>query len=387
MVASLEERLGRNLWYAGRPQESAEPIEHALTLAQHYELPETYSVALQLKGYLYTLSGRVQEAMVNLQAGLEAARSSGLARVEMGAENVLADLCMTYDFAGAEDHCLAGLALARRSGARGSEKTLTVNLIYALMMAGRFEEAYVRATTRSGRATAGADHLNMSLYARLSVLDALRGDTDHAREHLAFCQDFAQSDDIQAVANFDTCEAAISLAERDYPRALAAGSKAIDAGVRVLQNLAHESVRASFPDAVDAALALGELEAVDRLCANFADRPPGVVPPFLRMQVRRAEALVSAARGRSDGVEEHLRAAEAAFGDLGYRYWHARIRLDLAEWLAHQGRADEATILANMAATTSRNYRSNRCSGRVCARSAADRPPARDPGVSDVNEE
>ncbi len=76
------------------------------------------------------------------------------------------------------------------------------------------------------------------------------------------------------------------------------------------------------------------------------------VPPFLRMQVRRAEALVSAARGRSDGVEEHLRAAEAAFGDLGYRYWHARIRLDLAEWLAHEGRADEATALANAAAIT-----------------------------------
>jgi class 3 adenylate cyclase/tetratricopeptide (TPR) repeat protein len=352
VIASLEERLGRHLWYAGRPQETAEPTEHALTLAQHWELPETYARALQMKAYLYVSAGRVGEAIVNLEASLEAARRSGLTRVEMTAENLIADICMTFDRPEAEEHCLAGLVLARRRGDRNAELNLTVNLLYVLTLAGRFDEVSQRANELLD-VTSGVSGARVTgLHQRLAVLDAIRGKTEQARIHVDVIRESGESDDMQEVASRAMEEAAIALAERDHLRALEAASNAIDICIRDLRIPSHEVVRASFPDGVDAALALGDLEAVDRLVAMFAVRPPGEVPPFLRMQVRRAQALAAAARGADEGVEQTLVAVEAAFGDLGYRYWRARVQLDLAEWIARQSRPDEATALADAAAAT-----------------------------------
>ena len=53
-----------------------------------------------------------------------------------------------------------------------------------------------------------------------------------------------------------------------------------------------------------------------------------------------------------DDVEENLVTAETTFRDLGYPYWTARVQLDRAEWLAGQGRQDEAAQLAGDAAAT-----------------------------------
>ena len=44
--------------------------------------------------------------------------------------------------------------------------------------------------------------------------------------------------------------------------------------------------------------------------------------------------------------------AEAVFRELGYPYWAARAQLDRAEWLAGQGRVEEAERLAGEAAAT-----------------------------------
>ena len=51
-------------------------------------------------------------------------------------------------------------------------------------------------------------------------------------------------------------------------------------------------------------------------------------------------------------MEGALRDTEAALTKLGYRYWQARVQLDLAEWLARHGRPDEAMPMADAAAMT-----------------------------------
>jgi class 3 adenylate cyclase/tetratricopeptide (TPR) repeat protein len=352
VIASLEQQLGRSLWYTGRSQEVAEPIDHALTLAQHWELPETLARALQMKSYLYFGEGRMAEAFLYMEAGLQTARDNGLVRVEMGTENLITDLWMCFDRPGAEEHCLAGLALARRRGARGEELSLTNNLMYVLTVAGRFDEADRRAHELLASSSGDAGLDVQQLHARLCFVAALRGDSQQARIHFAQCRDFADTDDVQNMALDAGLVAAVALAEGDHRRALEAAIKALDIGINNLQLPSHESVRAAFPDGVDAALALGDLDAIDRMVALFADRPPGAVPPFLRMHVRRARALAAAERGGDTEVEEDLRGAEAVMKELGYRYWQARVQLDLAEWLARQGRSDEALATAGTAAAT-----------------------------------
>ena len=63
-----------------------------------------------------------------MEGSLEVARKHDLVRVEASSQNLLTDLCMIYDRPGAEEHALAGLAVARRQGARAREVDMLGNL-------------------------------------------------------------------------------------------------------------------------------------------------------------------------------------------------------------------------------------------------------------------
>ena len=352
VVARLEERLGRALILAGRGHDAAEAVDRALTLAQHHELVETYAFALQLKSYLHTAAGRVEEGILNLEGSLEVARRHDLADVEARSQNLLTDLCMTYDRPGAEEHTLAGLAIARRRGARAKEVDTVGNLMYVLMLAGRWDEAS-RLAAEVYESTAGEASVDTSLiHFRQAFLDALRGAVGSATEHFGDCESWREGDDVQAQAMYWAGAGAVALAAGEFRVALDAASRAIEGTLTGGLPLAHEVVRLSVPDAIDSAVALGDLEAADRLLSLFAGRPLGEVPQFLRAQVLRAKALIAGARGDSGDVEENLVAAEAMFLGLGYPYWTARVQLDRAEWLAAQGRLDESAPPAREAGAT-----------------------------------
>jgi len=181
----------------------------------------------------------------------------------------------------------------------------------------------------------------------------------------------AESDDVQSRVNNLATEGCVALAEEDPAAALVAFRRCIDAVIEGEHEFAHEAVRIAFPDAVEAALAVPDLEAVRELIELVATRPPGEVPPFLRAQGARAEALFSAAEGRVEEVEEGLVGAEATFRELGYPYWTARAQLDRAEWLARQGRAAAADALADEAAKTFERLESTPALARVRAISKA----------------
>jgi tetratricopeptide (TPR) repeat protein len=350
VVARLEERLGRALMFTGRSQDAGEPIERALTLAQHHELAETYASALQMKAYLYSGAGRVEEGILNLEGSLETARKNGLVQVESAAQNLLTDLCMIYDRPGAEEHALAGLALARRQGARGREADMVGNLMYVLMLAGRWDEA-ARFADEVLESAAGEATVNTSLLRfRKAFIDALRGELASARQQFAYCESWKDAEDVQASAMYSSGAGALALAAGEYRNALDTATRAIEGALTAGLPLAHEVVRLSFPDAVDAAIAGGDLEAADRLLELFANRPLGEIPQFLRAQVTRTKALLAIARGRDAGVEDDLIAAETVFRGLGYPIWLARAQLDRAEWLARQGRLVESARIAEQAA-------------------------------------
>ena len=351
VTAGLYIRLAQLLMYAGRAQEAAEPLEQALTLAQHYELAEPLARGLQMKAMLLSVTGRVVEARLDLEASLDVARQNGFTRVEIGVENFLTDVCMTRDLPGAEEHARSGLALSRRWGSRMQEANTAVNLMYVLTMGGRFEEAYrlgAEVMKSAGEGTSASNMVRM----RLATLDALRGEAESARRHLLRSAGAAETDDVQDRAGYASTESGVALAEGNFPLALQAAIRAIDGGLRDGLGLAHEVVRLGFSDAIDAALAIPDIAEGERLVDLLASHPPGEVPPFVRAQIRRARALLGAARGEYEDGEDGLLAAEATFRDLGYPYWTARAQLDLAEWLARQGRTTEALARAGEAAAT-----------------------------------
>jgi hypothetical protein len=133
----------------------------------------------------------------------------------------------------------------------------------------------------------------------------------------------------------------VALAANDSDTALREATRALDDGLTL--GVANETVRQAWPDALEAALSLRDLDGAERLLAIVADRPPGHVPPFLRVQHIRFRALVAAARGGDAfAVESDLRAAVDGFRSLGYPFWLGRALLDLGEWLTAQGSPEAA---------------------------------------------
>ena len=349
VMAELQTWLGSALVFSGHPDDAIGAIENALTLAQHYNLAEPLANGLNSKATLFSFAGRTDEAGALYELSIGVARRNGITRMEMIAEANLADLCMTRDRPEAEEHARAALALARRWGQRGTEAFAGGNLMYILTMAGRLDEAFRLGTElfeAGGNERPGAEEINL----KLTHLEALRGNVDAAREHFSKCG--TESDDVQYRAGYSAAEAAASLAEGRSRHALETARHAIDEAVSGGLGVAHEAVRSAFPIALEAAIEIGDLDEADRLAGLLETRPAGQVPPFVWAQVTRAKALVASARGDDYALEENLVAVEAAFRDLGYPYWTARVQLDRAEWLARQEKLDESAKLAAKAAAT-----------------------------------
>ena len=84
VVADLQSRLGGALILSGHGDEAAEPIEEALTLAQHYELAEPLASSLNSKAMLLGNAGRAAEARMLFEGEVSVARLHGLTRSRVG---------------------------------------------------------------------------------------------------------------------------------------------------------------------------------------------------------------------------------------------------------------------------------------------------------------
>jgi tetratricopeptide (TPR) repeat protein len=348
-IAELQGTLGAILYLsAGDPDEVADLLESALTLAQHHEVTEQLADTLYLKGLLLASRGREIEARALFEASLSAARRYGMIRSEMSVEAMLADHLMTRDLPGAEDHARASLALARRYGLRGFEAGASGNLMYILTMAGRPAEAERLGTEMLEVA---ADERSVAaIQLKLADIELLRGNIAESRERILATRAVAEGDDAQFGPMHSAAEAALSLAEGRSRQALETARGAIEAALSAGVGIAHEAVRAAYAVALHSAVSCGDLEEADRLAESLTARPQGEVPPFLRAQVVYARALVARARDDEELAQASLVAAEEMFGDLGYPYWIARVQLDQAEWLARNDRLDESDGLARTAA-------------------------------------
>ena len=134
----------------------------------------------------------------------------------MIAEANLADLCMTHDLPGAEEHARAALALARRWGLRGDE-ALRGGQPHVHPHDGGTPRRGVPARDRAPpgrrrRASRGGDD---QLQARSSG-GASRQRRGRPRARFG-CRAWAKSDDVQYRASYAAAEAAASLAEGDEP--------------------------------------------------------------------------------------------------------------------------------------------------------------------------
>ncbi|HLN05014.1 MAG TPA: adenylate/guanylate cyclase domain-containing protein, partial [Acidimicrobiales bacterium] len=184
VLVELLRALGSALSMSGHPDAAAEPLERALILAQHHELPEQLAFCLNTRAVHLHFAGRIAEARALYEASIDVSRAHGITRCEMVTEGNLADLCMTQDLPGGQEHARAALGLARRWGLRELEAFAAANLMYVLTMAGHFEEVHQLGTEllqAGGPDRPGAHEIDYPL----ACLEALRGNIGAARDHFS----------------------------------------------------------------------------------------------------------------------------------------------------------------------------------------------------------
>jgi class 3 adenylate cyclase/tetratricopeptide (TPR) repeat protein len=346
-LASLAAQLGRFLYFAGQHERAAERLERALEIAESLWLPEVLSMALNSKGALILMSAqaRPREGFALLKESLELALENDYPSAAMRAYYNLANLLYYYDryeesFAYARD----GMKLARKQGHRLWEWNFQAELVYLSFVTGDWDDAIRQAAdippleeSAATRPAAG------ELVLAIPPLLVARGLADEAAEVLTVDSAFEGSADLQERTYYLAAKAALLRSQRKFREALAAGQQCLDG--RALLGTPFPGVREGFVEAMESALALGDLETAEQLMAVPRGFGQGEFTPSWRGHTNRLEARLAAARGESDGVDARFKAAVGHFREIGIPYWVAITLGEHAEWLTAQGRADEAAPL------------------------------------------
>jgi len=338
-LAKAAAEFGRLTYFLGRPEEGLQHIEVALPIAERLFVPELLSQALNTKGIILRSMGRIQEAQALLRHALGLALEHDAASAALRAYNNLAS---TLGGKGGFEEELglveAGLALARKVGVTGWETKFLADRVAILGLFGRWDEALL-AGEEAGTDPEAA-RLPAALMERtwLSLIHAVRGDLERA-EAERHADVLEASEDIQAVSGLEVAQAWIHFYSGEYEEAIASAMRAIETRGQTGMTV---HVEASYVVAADAALALGGLSRAKASLAEMRAVPAGEASPYLRAQLARLDANVAAREGDPEAAGRGFLEAVAGFRQQGLRFELAVALAEQGDWVAGEGRPEEA---------------------------------------------
>jgi tetratricopeptide (TPR) repeat protein len=369
-IAALAAQLGRLHVMKGESERAVMRLEAALELAESLSLPEVIAEALTSKGVVATYHSRLEEAQALTERALKLALEYELPAAALRAYNNLGDLLHRRDRCHeAADLLQQGIAYARRVGDRSQEQILLSELSWSLALTGRWAEALsVLNQVPEERLVAllgvFVTALPEPLVAQGRIEDARRLISHHARWEAAT--------DIQQRTSYHAGAAVVLRAEGNEREALAAAEEVFTSVVPIRP--ADQTVKVAFPQALDAALALGERERAEQLLATIEALPPGRLAPSLRAHAARFRARLAAVDGERGKAERGFATAASIFREYGMPFYLAVTLTEQGEWLADEGHTDEAEPLLTEARETFERLGAKPWLARV--ESAETRPPA-----------
>jgi tetratricopeptide (TPR) repeat protein len=161
-----------------------------------------------------------------------------------------------------------------------------------------------------------------------------------ARAVLAANESFRDHDNPTTRASYAAVEARLLRAQGHDAEALAAAERAL--ALRGELSVTDNGIKLALVEAIEAALALNDLDQAEAALAIPESLDPGELTPFLQANTARLRARLDAAHGRHEGVEERFRAAAGLFREFDLAFHLAVTQLEHAEWLGGQGRTEEA---------------------------------------------
>jgi class 3 adenylate cyclase/tetratricopeptide (TPR) repeat protein len=339
-LAALAEARARLRFFLGDSEGAAERVERALEIAEALYVPAVLVDALNTKHLVLHNAGREEEALALLQRAIELGR-----RHDFGAPLARALYNFSYQMAARDDFVSGRLVdeecieHARRRGDRVGEQMAMGHLVTSLFMLGEWDEA----ERALAQIEPGIERNADDRIANGTPLLVARGDVAAARGLLEEHPSLRTSDEVQHRRGYLFGAATVLRGEGRPVEALAAVREALDPENRIAAR--HPFSKWTLLEGVSAALDAGELEVADDLLGEWQRMRPVDRTPFLEAHHARFEARLAAARGEADEVGPGFRRAVEGFRGLGTPFYLGQALLEQAEWLAEQGRGDEAEPL------------------------------------------
>ena len=353
VLASLAAQLGRFLFFAGQSDLALQRIERALELAEALGLPEIFAEALNTKAIILTGRERKLEAQALLAHALQVALDNDKPSAALRAYYNLADtLCHVDRYEEAAEAVREGLALARRIGARWWEWQF-LGQLYPAFALGAWDEVQTMLDDLPAEHWAEMRTAWPGILTFGAAVNAFRGRPHDAETLLRRCAGMDTSADMQERASYHLGRATILLISEDPANALEAAEAAFEQ--RGAMGITQEYAKQSFVTAVEAALALGEIDKAEELLAVVEALPRGSSSQFLQAQASRFRALLSARRGETEEAERRFKRATGLFRELALVFYLGIGLLEYGEWLVGQNRSGDAEpLLAEARATFER---------------------------------
>lgn len=181
----------------------------------------------------------------------------------------------------------------------------------------------------------------------VALVHCERAEPGPARALLTTADMLFGSGNAQARSGYAATEARVLRCEGRLADALASAER----GLMTLGELdvTETSIKQALVEATEAALPLSNLEKAEELLAIPESLDPGQLTPFLQAQTARLSARLEAARGQPQRVHERFSSAATLFREYDLVFCLAVCQLEHAEWLAGQGRNQDAQPLLNEA--------------------------------------
>jgi predicted ATPase/class 3 adenylate cyclase len=332
----------------GAADEAKPYLDLALDIAESLRLIPLLSRALNYQGAMAAYSNHPEQAQALLTHSLKLAVDNDVVRAAFLAYNNLADALSRRDrYAEALSLLRTSHALHVKLGDRFMERFGTAEIAYVLMQLGEWDEAtrFVDALGELGASDAAGELLSILSFSEVYLH---RGRHDSMERLMAVFARMADSDDRQERSSFLAARAAWRRWAGRYSEALA-DAETVLAATSEFEAGSNQDAKAAFPEAVESALALGDLDKVEGLLVSVEEMLPGGRPPLLEGQVARFRARLAAVRGDEAAVEPAFLRAEELFGELSLPFRLAVTQLEHAEWLTERGRRPEADALRTAA--------------------------------------
>jgi predicted ATPase/class 3 adenylate cyclase len=343
-VALLAAQVGRFRFFAGDSEIASERVETALRLAEALALPEVLSQALNTKALLLITHGRRAEGSVLLRHALEVALEHDKPSAALRAFYNLADAGSSYGdrYEEAAETVRQGLAHARKVGSRYWEWTF-LGYGYPFYALGAWDEVLAMWDELPHE-----DWTRARLAYGTVLLSAVpvcvhRGRLDEAKRMVDAVGEFEHSADVQERYYYGSARAQILLAEGKRAEALRVAETVF--ALREAMGIGADAIKEAFVLAVQAALELGLLDKAKELLAVVEGVQPGMRPQFVNAHVSRFRAHLAARGGEGQEAERLFKRAAGLFHELAVPFHVAVTRLEHGEWLAGEGRAEEAEPL------------------------------------------